>query len=548
MSNSDRMTKIVLTADRALFTDFNGVDALGFGLCMPVRLIPKILEYHILAPRAKSDEMGRALYAPYALAKVEAALLAAGFSREDVIITPPEELEKVVDNDTIILGVHVIDPQGLSPVSWTLRAICGGGISCTQYEFEKLMRKIKKLRDNYGYKFKLIVGGPGAWQLRGKEKKYGIDILFEGEAELTLPKIVHKIINGLEVPNHIKGEPVPPELIPIIVTPSRNGLVEITRGCPRRCKFCSPTMRYFRSIPLENILKELEVNLHHGANGASFVTEDIFLYGASTNPLKFREEPIKKLYEKTLKLVNKYGIERIPFSHVTLSSALMNPKLVKFISEINNLNENEPFMPQVGLESGSPRIVRMYFAGKPWPWKPEEWPEVVIEASKLINENYWYPCYTYIIGFPNATSDDYIKTIELLDRLKDEGFKGWTFPLLLIPMGGTLIENEAQFQTLTSLPREAIEAMIEGWRISISFTEWAYPRIIGKIRNPLMRRIALKFKNLMLNAMKTGVDELSRDLSVLEEYSKIHIRNLGETTRAIARVTIENIKSKLTIH
>jgi len=38
------MAKIVLTADRALFTDYHGFDFLGFGLCMPYRLIPKIVD------------------------------------------------------------------------------------------------------------------------------------------------------------------------------------------------------------------------------------------------------------------------------------------------------------------------------------------------------------------------------------------------------------------------------------------------------------------------------------------------------------------------
>ena len=40
------------------------------------------------------------------------------------------------------------------------------------------------------------------------------------------------------------------------------------------------------------------------------------------------------------------------------------------------------------------------------------------------------------IGFPDATPEDYIAITELIDDLKSEGFIGWTFPLLLIPMGG----------------------------------------------------------------------------------------------------------------
>jgi hypothetical protein len=80
------LAKFVLTADRVLFTDFNGVDALGFGLCVPCRLIPGFVEYHVLPPRA-----GRG-WAPYALAEVEAALLQAGLSRGEVEVAPPEEL------------------------------------------------------------------------------------------------------------------------------------------------------------------------------------------------------------------------------------------------------------------------------------------------------------------------------------------------------------------------------------------------------------------------------------------------------------------------
>jgi len=82
------MARIILTADRALFTDYHGFDFFGFGLCMPYRLIPKTVEYHILTPKIPMDGL-RAKYAPYALGKVEASLLASGFSREDVVVTPP---------------------------------------------------------------------------------------------------------------------------------------------------------------------------------------------------------------------------------------------------------------------------------------------------------------------------------------------------------------------------------------------------------------------------------------------------------------------------
>jgi len=535
---------VVLTADRALFSDFNGLDALGFGLCLPVRLVPWLLEYRILAPPAKGDSKGRALFAPYNLAKIEAALLAYGFKHDDVVIAPPEKLEKVVDEDTAVIGVGVVDPQGLAPVSWTLKAMTGGGTTCTQYEFEKLMWRIKKIREKRGMKFKLVIGGPGAWQLRRVEDRFGIDVLVEGEGEVTFPLLVERIMRGEEVPRHIQGEPTPLEKVPFVSTPSRNGLVEITRGCPRRCHFCSPTMKFFRTIPLENVLKELELNLSRGSLSASFVTEDVLLYGASATPLKFNPDAVMKLYEESLKVAKRYGIEKIGFSHVTLSSCLANPKVVRFISEVNNLSPDEPFLPQVGIESGSPRIVARYFAGKPWPWKAEEWQNVVIEASKLINENYWYPCYTYIVGFPGETADDYMKTLELLDKLKSERLKGWLFPLLLIPMGGTLMENRAKFHPLKELPQEAIEVIASGWRHSIEFSEWIYPILLNNIKNPVARKIAFRFAKEAFNAMRSWIETLAKDPEALEKFSRVNIRTLRALTTALIAEKLTSSRSK----
>lgn len=517
------MVRIILTADRAVFTDFNGSEALGFGLCVPFRLIPAFVEYRILAPPVPVDSYGRARYAPYPLAKVEAALVAGGFRREDVAVVPPEHLRSVVGKDTEILAVHVLDPQGLAPVSWTLEVLTGGGKPCTQYEFERLMTLVRELKRKYG--FKVVVGGPGAWQLRGLEDKFGIDVLYEGEAELTFPKIAWRILRGEDMPKHVVGEQPPPSSIPPIITPSRNGVVEVTRGCPRRCHFCSPTMRFFRTIPLSTVLKEVELNLRRGVSAVSFATEDIMLYGAEG--LNFKPEAVRKLFTSVLKVSRKYGVLKVGFSHVSLSSALVMKDTVRFITDINNLTDSEPMFPQVGLESGSPRMVRKYFGGKPYPWRPEEWPEVVVDGVKLLNENYWYPCLTYIIGFPDATPDDYVKTTELLDRLKSEGFRGWVFPLFLIPMGGTLIEGRARFKVLRDLPPEALECITAGWRMSLEFSKEIYPKLLNAVNGKLTRRIIQALVSKALGVLEGWIDTLSKNTSLIEtEFSKINLRSV----------------------
>ncbi len=530
----ENLVKIILTADRAIFTDYHGADFFGFGLCMPYRLVPKFVEYRILAPRAPTVDGIRAKFAPLGLCKAEAALLAAGFKREDVVIVPPHALRKAVDKDTAIVAIQVLDPKGLAPVTWTLRAVSGGGTSCTELEFENLMKTVLELK--HRYRFKLIVGGPGTWQLRGWEDRYEIDVLYDGESEITFPIIVKKLVNGEKVPRYVRGEPPSPDLIPLIVTPSRNGLVQITRGCPRRCSFCSPTMWRFRSIPLDHILKEAELNLRTGFKGIGFVTDDVLLYGA--NGLELNPDAVKKLFSETAKLANRYGADTISFSHVSCASALLVKNVVKYISDLAGVSNDKPLFPQVGLESGSPKIVAKYFRGKAYPWSPESWPNIVVDSSKLFNDAYWYPCYTYIIGFPDATPDDYIKTIELLDRLRDEGFKGWTFPLLLVPIGGTLIEKEAQFLQLKMLPREAIDCMVEGWRLSLSFSKTIITKLI-RVRNPLVAKIMHSLAEKALKAMEIWIEGVSRGIDVIEvEFSQVNIRNLSSLAKAVASTMV----------
>ncbi|MCD6511773.1 MAG: B12-binding domain-containing radical SAM protein [Thaumarchaeota archaeon] len=529
------MAKIILTADRAVFTDYHKADALGFGLCLPYRFIPEMVEYHLLAPKIPTEGL-RAKFAPYALCKVEASLIAAGFSRRDVLITPPHMLTKAVDRDTEMVGVHVLDPKGLAPVSWTMKVVSGGGKSCTEFEFEKLIRVVKSLKEKY--RFKVIVGGPGAWQLRGYEDEYGIDVLFEGESELTFPMIVKKLLDGEDVPRRVRGESVPLGRIPPIVTPSRNGQVQVTRGCPRRCQFCSPTMWAFRSIPLDAIVKEVEFNLKNGIRSIGLVTEDVLLYGA--HGLELNPDAVKKLFKVVTDLARRWEVPgKIGFSHISCASALVLKDTVRYISDILGLSDDEPSFPQIGLESGSPRLLAKYFRGKVYPWRPEDWPDMVVESSKLFNDSYMYPCYTYIIGFPDATPKDYVATTELIDRLKDEGIKGWVWPLLLIPMGGTLIEKKATFPKLPKLPKEAIDCLVAGMELSYEGIRSLAPKAI-RVKNPLLSKLLGSLLSLALKAMKASMNEIRKDPSVIANiYSKIDIRSTRGFAKAVLPIVVK---------
>jgi len=244
---------------------------------MPYRLVPRIFMERLFTPPLPSDKEGKAIFAPYPLRKVEAVLASRGFK---VAVVTPEKLEKFIEkHNPKVVGINVHDPNGIEPVTAKLSIILGGGKSWTAKFFEELGEKLKRLKTRY--EFKVVVGGAGAWQLE-RETPDWVDIVFIGHAEVDFPEVVKKIEEKSEgLPRVIRGRyPKKIDEIPTIINPARGGEVQITRGCPRGCWFCSVTPDTFISFPLDYIIKEVKVNMSAGIKDVTLITDDIMLYGA----------------------------------------------------------------------------------------------------------------------------------------------------------------------------------------------------------------------------------------------------------------------------
>jgi hypothetical protein len=72
----------------------------GFSACLPQGVVPDWFYYPVFCPSGPADEEGRLLFANYGMRKVEAALLANGFQRDEVIVAHPNHLHKVIGDDT----------------------------------------------------------------------------------------------------------------------------------------------------------------------------------------------------------------------------------------------------------------------------------------------------------------------------------------------------------------------------------------------------------------------------------------------------------------
>jgi len=423
----EAMTQIVLTADRSLMSDYGGGLFVGFAACAP-KLIPEWLYKPLLCPPIP-EHGGIAKFAPCGTRKMEAALLEKGF---DVTVAHPEHLHKVIDEETKAVGITANDPLGLGPASSTFSGLVGKETYSALF-YRKLITN-SSIRGNTA---KVIAGGPGAWQLADERiaAKLGIDCVVVGEGEITAVEMFERVLKGEELPRVVEGEVVPLEQIPSIRNPTICGLVEIARGCGRGCDFCIPTLLKLRCRPIDKILEEIKVNLDAGLDGILLHSEDVLRYGAKG--VIPDEGKVLRLYEEVKKLTG-WGAH---LSHFAFASVMAKPGLIKRLTELMEVpNEKLPWLTgQVGMETGSPEIVRKHMRGKAAPFKPEEWPEVVVEAHKLLAENRWVPCSTLIIGLPGETADDVAKTIELIERLRE--FRSLIVPLFFVPIGGLKTEK-----------------------------------------------------------------------------------------------------------
>ncbi|QKQ99034.1 B12-binding domain-containing radical SAM protein [Metallosphaera tengchongensis] len=514
---------VVLTSDRGSFTRFGPSSVMGYVACMPSRLVPRVFMDTLFTPPIKEvDQRGGALYAPYALRKVESTLITHGI--KDVIVVQPERLRKVVSNTTKVVGISVHDPYGLDPVTYKLSLLFGGGKSWLEVFFEELGDEISELKKQYS--FKVIAGGPGAWELT-KRRPVWLDVLVMGESEVVLPQIVGSIMKGENPPPIVKGRDPKIEEIPPVIGATRWGEVQITRGCPRGCSFCSITPETFRSIPLDVITEEVKVNLSAGIRDVDLITDDVLLYGSTK--LRVNHEAMVKLFTE----VKKTGAKGIFWPHVSAPAVRSSPKTLRAMAEIAEYNFDRSVMPVVGMESGSIKILKKYMPAKAFPWSVEEWTDVILDATAIMNENYIYPCYTMTIGYREETDDDVQQSIDLVQKVIDHDFTAWVFPLPVIPMSVTRVKDNP-FPDLERLPSKYWDLLYISWNYNMKVTRKLAPRLAGKGMTGRLVR-------LMIDRVFSSIEWFFRELKDSNgrksiEFSSINLNNSLGTIRSIVEL------------
>lgn len=457
--------QFVLTSSAIDMSDFHLNPFIAFTGAFPTKIIPKELLRKMLYPRVPRNEDGSAKYAPYGMRKIE-ALLVSEFGEENVVVVHPCDLERFVGPKTKVIGISSMEPAGIGFVSRTYTSIVGfGGEPLAADEFRELIQK--PLLRKWGAK--IILGGSGAWQIeRAKLRElYKIDSVVMGEGENGVIELFRKASNGEKLPPLVVTESPEPENIPHIIHPSLFGVVEISRGCGRGCKFCSPTMRRFYSFPLNSILTEVKLNAKNGTRMITLATEDLFLYKSKGKFLPNREAVVE-LVESVAAVP---GVEFIQPAHASFAPVVYDPRMVEEIAPV--LSEKARWVNggvrhnsvQIGIETGSVRLMKKYMKGKMYPYKPEEWHDIVVKGIDVLNKNGIYPLCTLISGLPGEKEEDTLATLELLDKLKHS--KVFYVPLLFTSEEDCML-REAKHADLRGLTPLQWEFIATCWKYNVA--------------------------------------------------------------------------------
>ena len=249
--------RVVLTADRSLMTNYRGNFLYGFIACGPYELVPEFVFDKLFCPSVETDKnTGEVKVAQCGLRRIESALLKE-YQRDDIVIAHPEMLEKSIGPNTTVVGINVMDPLGMAPVTTTMSP---EKLSYVAMKFKKMCASVIQLKKKYG--FKVVVGGNGSWELAKPDrmKIHGIDTVVIGEADELALDLFHDLEAG-DAPELLHTFVRNIENIPPIQGPTVNSLVEAMRGCGRGCDFCDVNKRSKKDIPLERLQAEAEYKL-----------------------------------------------------------------------------------------------------------------------------------------------------------------------------------------------------------------------------------------------------------------------------------------------
>jgi radical SAM superfamily enzyme YgiQ (UPF0313 family) len=480
---------IVLTAPLT-----ESIDHAGFFIQMSLASIPGWMEWVIdkKYPSWRNVPVrddGSAGTAPAGLRVLE-AVLAHEFGADNVVVCYPDQLDQFLGPATRAVGVSTHNPLGTTFAAGVYASIFGSSREPVNALYARRMFDTIKKHPNRS-NFKVILGGSGAWQIGETEThdEFGIDCVVSGRAEASdAIDVFRRALESEPLPKHVDA--VHPRDVMQMLTPETRtsfGVVEMTTGCGRRCSFCQPDLNPRISFPKDAMMRAVRANVADGNTQISLATEDMFVWRTDEAGLPFFIPNRDELLDLYREVAATPGVEHVTLSHCTMAPALVDPDLIKELSDIlldkspirlkgvSTHPESRALAPLIGIETGSVRIARKIMAGKSLPFDVADWPHVVLEGLEVLNRNNWFPVGTLIVGSPDETDEDSRATLDMLYEAERRGLYCMWIPSIFTPLTRTRLENAEGVRETQQLTKLQWQVIMKAWRLSSSIalqTRW----------------------------------------------------------------------------
>lgn len=193
----------------------------------------------------------------------------------------------------------------------------------------------------------------------------------------------------------------------IYLYPTKKGFyhVRISWGCKGNCTYCGikKAIGAFKSKPVKECVEDFKKGIKNGYKNFVITADDVGAYGTDI------KSSFPKLLKEFLKIKGDYGV----------SIQDLDPKwVVKYIDELEIIFQNPKITSvNIALQNGSKKILKLMN-------RYSDIEKIGKSLSRLKNKNPNLSLDThFIIGFPTETNEDFIQTMNFVQKLNfDMGF------------------------------------------------------------------------------------------------------------------------------
>lgn len=309
--------------------------------------------------------------------------------------------------------------MALSRISGTC-LVC---FSSTTYERRKRQSFLESLPDKPG--ISVCGGGPHVTAVP-EDFTFPRGILVRGEGEEAFLSIVQEFVEDHLTPRTIEAQKVDIERFPSF--PYQLGFlgpIEISRGCPFGCAFCSTPVLFGRTMrhrSPESIIEHVRGMMRHRKRvDVRFITPNALAYG-SKDGTKPNLKAVDDLLTGLRKLLGKEG--RIFFGSFPSE---VRPEFVseEALALLRGVVDNRTLV--IGAQSGSRNLLQRMRRGHT--------PEDVLSACEMSLRWGFKVVVDFIFGCPEETEEDFLETVKFMEKLTNLGavVRAHTF----LPLPGT---------------------------------------------------------------------------------------------------------------